>query len=403
MTREKALAGTRIVELAEFVAGPYCSKLLADLGAEVVKIERPPRGDPARSSGPFPGDLPHPEKSGLFLYVNSNKLGITLDVGTATGREVFRRLVEHADVLIEDLAPGAMDELGLGYASLKAANPRLIMTSITPFGQTGSSRDYKARQLNVFHARGRGYSLRENTDGGGGIPTSAPGCVVEYDAGLSAAVATLAALFHQSLTGRGQHIDVSKQEAEAALERVELGVGANEGLLRRQPSGSGPGALMRSKDGYVVFTSAEPHQWRAMVELMGNPAWARGSGSVEEAVQARSNWSEIGKLMEAWMAEQESVPLVERGQALGCPIGVVRSPADLLASSQYRARHFFTSVETWDRAMAAYASAPYRFSRTPWALERPAPKLGEHNEEILCGRLGYARRELAVLRGTGIV
>ena len=399
--REKALTGTLVVELAEYVAGPYCAKLLAELGADVIKVERPPLGDPARRRGPFAGDLPHSERSILFFYVNAGKRAITLDVGEATGRDVLRRLLERADVLVEDWAPGALERLGLGYDSLHPLNPRLVMTSISPFGHTGPYHDFSAKQLNVFHASG--HTLRDNAEGTRDMPTSAPGHVVDYDAGLSAAVATLAALFHQGLTGHGQHIDASKQGAEAALGRVELGVGANEGLMTHNPRGAGPGSLMRARDGDVVFTPAEPHQVLAMVELMGNPEWARGFGAMEEAMQARSNWSDIGERMAEWIAEQESVPLMERGQALGCPIGVVRSPADLLASAQYKARHFFADVDMGLDGTAAFATVPYRFSRTPWALERPAPRLGEHNEEILCGRLGFARRELAALRGTGII
>ncbi|GAG45713.1 unnamed protein product, partial [marine sediment metagenome] len=149
-----ALEGLRVLEYARMVSGPYCAKLLADLGAEVVKIEQPSLGDPARQKGPFPGDLPHPEKSGLFLYLNTNKLGITLDVQTEEGRKLFRELAQGADILIEDSPPGRMEELGLDYESLSALNPRLIVTSITPYGQTGPYRDRKSYHLNLYHASG---------------------------------------------------------------------------------------------------------------------------------------------------------------------------------------------------------------------------------------------------------
>ncbi|MCK4242122.1 MAG: CoA transferase, partial [Dehalococcoidia bacterium] len=154
---EKALAGVKVLEFASFVSGPYCVKLLADLGAEVAKIEKPGVGDEARRRGPFPNDIPHPERSGLFLYLNTNKLGITLDVNSQTGKRIFKQLVEWADILVEDNPPKVMEELGFDYETLKTINPQLVMTSLTPFGQSGPYRDYKAYGLNISHGSGSGY------------------------------------------------------------------------------------------------------------------------------------------------------------------------------------------------------------------------------------------------------
>jgi crotonobetainyl-CoA:carnitine CoA-transferase CaiB-like acyl-CoA transferase len=207
---ETALDGLKVLEYCQMISGPYCGKLLADLGAEVIKVEEPSVGDVARTRGPFPGDVTHPEKSGLFLYLNTNKLGITLNLGTASGRELFRRLAEQADVLLEDRPPGEMAKLGLDYASLSAINPRLIVTSITPFGQTGPYRDYKSYHLNLYHASGHSsffyVAPRERRKE---ALVVAGGEVGDYDGGLSAAVATLAALFARLATGQGQHIDIS--------------------------------------------------------------------------------------------------------------------------------------------------------------------------------------------------
>ena len=153
---DKALSGIKVLEYAQFVSGPYCTKLMADLGAEVTKIE-PPEGDIARKRGPFPGDIPHHERSGLFLYNNTNKSGITLDLRSVEGRERFKKLVTETDIFIEDTPPGTMSKLGLDFNTLIEINPRLIMTSITPFGQTGPYKDYKAYYLNVSHASALGY------------------------------------------------------------------------------------------------------------------------------------------------------------------------------------------------------------------------------------------------------
>ncbi|MBM3132290.1 MAG: CoA transferase, partial [Chloroflexi bacterium] len=150
--QKKALAGVRVIEWAELVAGPYCAKLLADLGAEIIKIEPPGSGDEARKRGPFPNDIPHPEKSALFLYLNTNKFGISLDPESPTGKEVFKRLVKEADILVHDKAPQRIAWLGLDYETLREINPRLIMVSVTPFGQTGPHADWKAYPLNIVHA-----------------------------------------------------------------------------------------------------------------------------------------------------------------------------------------------------------------------------------------------------------
>src|SRR3989304_3206254 len=144
---DRALSGLKVVEYARFISGPFCAKLLADLGAEVIKVEEPGTGDEARRRGPFLNDVPHPERSGLFLYLNTNKLGITLDVGNPKGAGIFRQLVAEADILVENNPPARMKELGLDYEALREINPRLIVTSITPFGQTGPYRDYKSTNL----------------------------------------------------------------------------------------------------------------------------------------------------------------------------------------------------------------------------------------------------------------
>ncbi|MFC1974103.1 CoA transferase, partial [Chloroflexota bacterium] len=152
-----ALSGVKVLELCEMAAGPYCTKLMADLGAEVIKVEKPGIGDEARHRGPFLNDEPNPEKSGLFLHLNTNKLGVTLNLENVKGQKIFKELAKEAHVVVEDRPPGKLAELGLGYNTLKEINPSLIMSSITPFGQTGPYKDYKAYPLNTFHSCGEGY------------------------------------------------------------------------------------------------------------------------------------------------------------------------------------------------------------------------------------------------------
>jgi crotonobetainyl-CoA:carnitine CoA-transferase CaiB-like acyl-CoA transferase len=188
-----SLSGLNVVELGEMVAAPFCTKLLADLGANVIKLETPGGGDPARSRGPFPDDVPNRERSALFLYLNTSKRSVTLDLGTPAGQRFFEELIADADILVEDRAPGELEALGLGYAELAARNPRLIMTSITPYGQTGPNRDRRAHHLNLYHAAGHTspFARSETTDGR--APSRAGGYLGDYDAGLAAALGTLAA------------------------------------------------------------------------------------------------------------------------------------------------------------------------------------------------------------------
>ena len=228
---EKALREARVLEYASLVSGPYCSKLLADLGAEVIKIERPGVGDEARRRGPFPDDIPHPERSGLFLYLNTNKKGITLDPKTQTGKRIFLELVKWVDILIEDKSPKEMEELGFTYEKLKEINPSLIMTSITPFGQSGPYRDYKAYHLNISHSSGGGYMTPPGSPNTDREPLKGPGFFDDYVGGLFAAVATASALYVRPVIGSGQHIDTSKQEALINIDRVEIDQYPSEGKI----------------------------------------------------------------------------------------------------------------------------------------------------------------------------
>ena len=210
---DSALSGLKVVELGDFIAAPYCAKLMADMGAEVIKIEPPGLGDSARRYGPFPNDEPHSERSLLFAYMNTSKLGITLDVTKPLGKRVFRELLKDADVLVEANPPKTMEELGLDYDSIKDVNPGLIVTSITPFGQTGPYRDYKATELVSFHIGGIGYPTPGDVvNPDTSPPMKAPGHQADIMAGVTGASASMTALFAREFTGEGQHIDVSEQE-----------------------------------------------------------------------------------------------------------------------------------------------------------------------------------------------
>jgi len=400
---KRALEGVKVLELCQAVAGPYCTKLLADLGAEVVKIERPGGGDVARSLPPFFHDIPHPERSGLFLYLNTNKLGVTLNVATATGKDIFQELVKQADILVEDNPPQWMTKQGLDYESLQEINPRLIMTSITPFGQTGPYRDYKAYPLNVFHCGGEGYLTPGGVENVGRPPLKVGGFLVEYDSGLSAAIAILAALYWRRKSGGGQRIDISKQESLMALNRLDMVRSANEGeVITRAKQGVPYGGALPCKDGYTVFITWESVQWDRLVAFMENPEWANDD-KFEDYADRVKHGELLNALLTEWLVNHTQEELYHEGQAAGVPFAMVYTSKDLVDSAHLKARGFFVEIDHPKTGKVKYPSAPYQFSETPWQVIRPAPLLGEHNEEIFVRRLGHRREELAKLGAAGVI
>jgi CoA:oxalate CoA-transferase len=397
---EGALEGLHVLEYCQMVSGPYCGKLLADLGAEVIKVEEPPSGDSARQRGPFPGDVPDAEKSGLFLYLNTNKLGVTLNLQKEAGRSIFRELVRDFDILIEDAAPGSMEQLGLGYDDLSAVNPGLIVTSITPYGQGGPYRDYKSYHLNLYHVSGHSSFVYVATTEKRGPPVVAGGMVGEYDAGLTAAVATLGAALGRMESGEGQHVDISKYEALVGLERVEVNHFANNPGPRRWPGMIG--GLVPCKDGYVVITAAQDHQWHALVELMGNPAWAQEEKCRDEFSRSKHR-DEIQPRILEWMSQHDKEEIYRRGQELSVPMGPVRTVPEILGWEQARQRGFFTELDHPRAGRLTYPTAAYQLAEGPRSGERAAPLLGQHNEEYYCGRLGYSREKLAEMAADDII
>ncbi|MDO8490558.1 MAG: CoA transferase [Dehalococcoidia bacterium] len=414
----KALQGLRVLEFAEFVSGPYCAKLMADLGAEVIKIEPPDLGDESRRRGPFPNDLPDQDASGLFLYLNTGKLGVTLDPSKLTGRRIFEKLVAQADILIENNPVGVMSKLGLGFDSLKTINPKLIMASITPFGQSGPYAHWKSYYLNTFHAGGEGYTLP------GGIgwqmyperpPLKAGGFIGEYNCGVAAATAIVGAAFGCLMCEAGQYIEISEQEVLASLMRTDLGK-YNDGWVESRATRSVPiGGFIHCKDGFVQLIPLWKHMWTALVAAMGNPEWAGEARFQHERLMA--GWQgvtrvsddilrdreEANERIEQWAMQYNSEEIYTVVQRHGCIAAPVCSVADLFSSKQLQAREFIPEVEHPEAGCLKYLGAPYKFSETPWRIDKPAPLLGRHNEEVYCNRLGYSRQELVQMRRAGII
>ncbi|MFH1480920.1 MAG: CoA transferase, partial [Pseudomonadota bacterium] len=353
---------------------------------------------------PFAGDDPHPEKSGFFLYLNSNKRGLTLDPSKPQGKKIFEHLVKEADVLVEDQPPDHMEKLGLGYDALKQINPGLIVISITPFGLSGPYRNYKAYNLNTTHISGQGYLLPLVSPNLERAPVKVGDHVNEYDPALVAMVAVLAALFWKGVSGQGQFIELSKQEAMISMQRVENVTYAKEGIcmMRTGRQNPMPGGMLPCKDGYVVIVTPQEHQWQALMDLMGNPDWSRKEWCLDRQ-QRNQRAAEINAWITEWLMQHTKEEIFKKGQALSCPVSPIYSAEDQVRSEQLAARAFFQENEHPVIGRIKFPTTPYRFSESPWRLERSAPLLGEHNEEIYCGRLGYSRQDLQKMREDGVI
>ena len=400
---ETALGGIKVLELCSMVAGPFCTKIMADMGAEVLKVERPGIGDEARRRGPFPDDIPHQERSGLFLYLNTNKLGITLDYTTPEGSGILRELVKGYDVIVEDNPPGALSRLGLGYEELSELKPGLIMTSITPFGQTGPYRDYKAYPLNSIHSSGEGYVTPSGSSFRDRPPVKLGGFAGEYEVGIYSALGTLVALYFRSCTGLGQHIDISKQEALTIsclfdhLPYAMVGMTVSRLMPRVPETGVVP-----CKDGHVMCVSLEETFWQRIKKLMGEPEWAQADW-YQNQDRRREHAAEVRKGLEEWAGNRTKRELHEGALEEGVALSPFLTPREILQSELLKSRGFFAEIEHPELGKVTCITAPYHLAKTPWWCERAAPLLGEHNEEIYCRRSGYTEQELATLAAQGVI
>ena len=388
------LPGIRVLELGEDVSAPYCGKILAGLGAEVIKVE-PPDGDISRLMGPFPGDAPHPEKSGVFLALNANKYGVTLDIESEEGADTFRRLALSADILIESMPIGWLDERQLGYTDLTEDNPALIMTSLSPFGTWGPYAGYKLTDLTLFHMSGQAHSLLGPVeDPDSQPPIRAGGHQAELVAGMSAAAATLMALFRRRVSGEGCHIQASAYEAMATQLVSALASCAfdnpppSRSLAEVQGAATGGvvsavGGILPCNDGYVAISPREDAQWQRWVELMDSPDWAS-----EEPFLTRdgreSNFPALWELVGKWTKHRSKHDIARMGQERRIPCFPVNTVHDLFNDLHLQERGFFTTIDHPMVGVLRYPGVPYRFSNTSLPLaERPAPLLGQHNDIYL--------------------
>jgi crotonobetainyl-CoA:carnitine CoA-transferase CaiB-like acyl-CoA transferase len=395
------LAGLRVLDLADEKAC-FCSKLLADIGAEVIKVERP-GGDAARWVGPFQNNTSHPEKSLSFWHNNTNKLGISLNLESKEGRRIFLSLARQADVVVETFPPEYLSNFKLNYEVLSRENPRLILASVTGFGQTGPYKEYKSSDIAASALGGQMYVC-----GAPGAPPLRPyGQHSYYIASLFAAVGILIALHERNLSDRGQHIDISLQEAVVAtLEHVMVRYFFEKVVPRRQGNlhWTNSACISPCKDGYILITFNR--EWETLVDLLdteGMAADLKEERWREEAYRRQHVGHIIGVLAD-WTNTHTTADLFELGQLLRFPWAPVCSVGEVFNSPQLRARSFFIPVDHPEiSASFTYCGAPYKFSgsyRNKW---RRAPLIGEHNAQVYYEELGLLPEELAKLSSENVI
>jgi crotonobetainyl-CoA:carnitine CoA-transferase CaiB-like acyl-CoA transferase len=393
-----ALEGVKVLDLTHYIAGPYCTKLLADFGADVTKVERR-SGDPARRMGPFYRDEAHPEKSLLFLYLNTNKRSVTLNLKSASGLEILKKLVQEADLLVENFSPRVMPCLGLDYKALQEINPSLVMVSISNFGQTGPYRDYQATEI-VEYALGGLMAIFGAYDR---EPLKHALHQAQFKAGTNAASAALIALYHQHTTGQGRHVDVSIQESMAsALRDVVSNYTYAGAIRRRQPNHSGDLTRIRKvSDGYVLPNVYAGVEWKLVADFLGAPELMDEKFATPSARLA--NAEELGQILDQHFGTQKKFEMFYAAHKLRFTYGVVQSPDEVLDNPQYAARGYFVDVRHPAVGTVRHPGAPFLMSDTPWCVSRPAPTLGQHNYEVFGKYLGYSQSDLAQLRAAEVI
>ena len=403
---EQALSDVKVLDLTWHIAGPYCTKLLADYGADVIKVERPGEGDPARSMGPFFRDDPHPEKSGLFLHLNTNKRSITLNLKSETGKKIFRELARDVDILVESFRPHVMPRLGLSYEELEKINPKLVMTSISSFGQTGPYKEFKATDMVIYGMGGAMYWT--------GLPEREPvrlgGRVITYQAGEIAAVATMFAFYAAEKRGYGEHLDVSAYEAErgsidrASTDLIAFQYCGDPDVRAAATARSYPNGVYPCKDGYFHLTGGGVVFFPRSARMMGMPEMAKDPRYCTPDAQIDVNRKEEfeAQYFYPWLEQRTMRECWAAAQTQHIPSAPLLTTKDLLEDPHHRLREFWREVEHPVAGRLTYAGAPYRSTEAPWVLRRPAPLLGQHNDEVY-GSLGYTREDLSKLRERGVI
>jgi len=400
-----SLSDIRVLEFAS-ETGSYTGKLFADLGADVIHIESP-EGDPLRYSGPFYKDKPGRENSLKFLYQNTSKRGIVLDITKQEGKEVFLKLIKTADILIESFPPGYLDELGLSYAYLKKENPGLVHTAITPFGQEGPYCQWKSSDLTIMALGGFLYLAGEDDE----RPAWAYGEQAYMAGSMYGAVGTIIALYEAERTGEGQFLDVSMQACAATGLENALQYWDLEKTIRRSSSATEAGyGVYPCKDGYIYIVQMgdNVYLWEPL------PKWLREEGVKGSEIISQKEWEStrfrreaeskrvFREIFESFTMKHDKKFLFEEGQRRGISIAPIFDSKDVVEDPHLNYRKFFkTLYHEVLGGEVCYPGEPYLMEKIPWQI-KPAPAFGQHTREILV-EIGYSKEQIETLNERGVI
>ena len=393
-----ALSGIKVLDLAEDVAGSFCARLLADYGADVLKLE-PPGGSALRRLGPFFHDDPHWEKSLFFLVMNLNKKGATLNLEDAAGRKIFKDLASRVDVVVESHRPGWLESLGLGYPQLEELNPGLVMTSITPFGQDGPYSGFKAEEV-VNYAMGMIMSISGLQ---GREPLKHGGFQAQYEGGLNGAAATSMAIFMKETTGLGQHIDLSVTECVASsMMAVQTTYPFMGGVqARRRASGGQFTHPMACSDGWIIVQPGGGASWEDIAEFFETPELLEPRFA--QAAQRSLNGEELDRIVLNAIKDRGKWELFPKAAEARVLFGLVQTPSELASCPQLESRGFYREVDHPVMGKLRVPSVLFNFGLTPYQMQMASPTLGQHNREIYLDGLGYSQQDLDCLRQQNVI
>ena len=395
----RALDDLRIVDLTRVIAGPYATTLLADMGAQIIKIELPGRGDDGRYGYPTVEGVPV-----VFLALNRNKKGITLDLRKPQGAELFRRLVRHADVVVENFAAGTMEKWGFGYAALSAINPRLIYAALSGFGQSGPYAQRTSYDI-IAQAMGGLMALSGFPDG---PPTRGGGALGDFIGGVFTALAVLCAMHYRDRTGRGQMVDVSNMDAIfSMLDNWPTVYGLTGQLPQRMGNRhpfTAPYDCFHAKDGWVVIAVGNSQLFRTLVTAMGMADLGRDARFKSPNARLERH-DEVNRVVADWVKERT---VAEVMQVLGpdganVPCAPVMTLDRLVADPHVRARQMVVDMPHDKLGKVPVTGVPFKLSESPGSIEHLGPELGEHNDEIYRGLLGLSASEMDQLRSDGVI
>ncbi len=402
---EQALNGVRILDMTHYITGPFATKLLAGYGADVLKVEKPGGGDPSRKLGPFFHDEVSLEKSGLFLYLNMGKRGITLNLKHPTGVNIFRELVKETDILVESFRPGVMASFGLDYPILEKINPKLVMVSISNFGQTGPYRDYRASEL-ILEGMGEAMYMQGRHDR---EPVKNGETIAQYTAGISSLVAIMGAYMGSAFQGIGQYVDISIMETltSGGPSSKNICLIAYQYCGEEQPrfltrAAGYPHGAWPCADGYINLFGGTQYFPR-VIKMLGSPDFLKDPKWNSPTTQADPVLKEeFEAYFLGWLMKHNKRDIARIAQDNRDPCVVLQDVSDVAGDPHLNERGFFVEISHPVVGKLKYPGRPFIMSMSPFEVKRPAPLLGEHNKDVY-SQLGYSGEDLVRLAERGII